>query len=149
MAEYVTISKFAKMANKSRQAIYRRINTDLKPYIIKESNKLKINVDAIYAVDTDIVEGYSKKSVAEVTDDENASNLAALSVTATDTDVTVMVNLLDKKEKQISDLLEIIKQQNKTIEILMAKANKQNFIQKLISRKKGKIRDIEINQNNI
>jgi predicted DNA-binding protein YlxM (UPF0122 family) len=47
VAEYVTISEFAKMAGVSRQAVYKRIDKDLKGYIIKDGNKLKISTDAL------------------------------------------------------------------------------------------------------
>lgn len=142
MAEYITISEFAKMANISRQAVYKRLDKDLKGYIVRESNKLKINVDAIHMIDT----GVSKKSVEEVTDDENASNLADLSVTATVTDVTAMANLIDKKEQQINHLIEIIQEQNKAIELLITRQCKRSFWRKLIPQKNQDFRDIEKNK---
>lgn len=146
MAEYITISEFAKRVGKSRQAIYSRINKDLRNYIIKEGNKLKISTDAIYAVDTDVVSAYfkqgvSKKEVAEATpevsDSEKPSGLAVLN------DMSSFVKLIDKKEKQVTELLEIIKQQNKTIDKLMESQPKPSFWEKLISRKKAKTRDIK------
>lgn len=114
MAEYITISEFAKRVGKSRQAIYSRINKDLRNYIVKEGNKLKISTDALYAVDSDVVSAYfnvlPKKAVAEVTtetaESEKPQGLAVLN------DMSSFVKLLDKKEKQVTELLEIIKQQN-------------------------------------
>lgn len=145
MVEYITISEFAKRVGKSRQAIYSRINKDLRNYIIKEGHKLKISTDALYAVDSDVVSAYfkvlPKKEVAEVTpevsDSEKPSGLAVLN------DMSSFVKLIDKKEKQITDLLEIIKQQNKTIDKLMESQPKPSFWEKLISRKKVKTRDIK------
>ena len=145
MAEYIAISEFAKKVGKSRQAIYSRINKDLRNYIIKEGNKLKISTDALYVVDSDVVSAYfkvlPKKEVAEATpevsDSEKASGLAVLN------DMSSFVKLIDKKEKQITDLLEIIKQQNETINNLLAQQNKQSFFKRFISRKKAKNRDIK------
>ena len=139
MAEYITISEFAKRVGKSRQAIYSRINKDLRNYIIKEGHKLKISTDAIYAVDTDVVSAYFKKTTVnnEVSDSEKPSGLAVLN------DMSSFVKLLDKKEKQVTELLEIIKQQNETINNLLAQQNKQSFFKRFISRKKAKNRDIK------
>ena len=145
MAEYITISEFAKRVGKSRQAIYSRINKDLRNYIVKEGNKLKISTDALYVVDSDVVSAYfkvlPKKEVAEATPEvsnsEKPSGLAVLN------DMSTFVKLIDKKEKQITDLLEIIKQQNETINNLLAQQNKQSFFKRFISRKKAKNRDIK------
>lgn len=49
--KYFTISKFAEMANVSRQAVYRRIEKDLKNYIINENGVMKISKDALMFFD--------------------------------------------------------------------------------------------------
>jgi len=139
MAEYITISEFAKKVGKSRQAIYSRINKDLRNYIVKEGNKLKISTDAVYAVDSDVISAYFKKNTLndEVSEIEKKPNLDVFD------NVSTFVKLIDKKEKQITDLLEIIKQQNETINNLLEQQNKQSFFKRFISRKKAKNRDIK------
>ena len=45
--KYFSISKFAEMANVTRQAVYRRIEKDLKNYVINENGVMKISKDAL------------------------------------------------------------------------------------------------------
>lgn len=126
MAEYITISEFAKKVNLSRQAIYKRLEKDLKGYVVNEGHKLKINVDAIHMIDTN-----TTPETAEIAECQEVST------------VVNWLDLVDKKDKQINDLLEIIKQQNKAIELLVAKQCQRGFWRRLIPQKNQDFRDIE------
>lgn len=133
MGEYVTITEFAKLAKVSRQAVYRRLDNDLKGYIVKEGNKLKINLDAVHMFD---------KSVTQVTQSESEevsepSNLALLD------ELSTFVQRADKKDKQIEQLVNIVDNMQKTIDKLMSRIDelsdikpKVNFIKKLFRRDK-------------
>lgn len=133
MGEYVTITEFAKLAKVSRQAVYRRLDNDLKGYIVKEGNKLKINLDAVHMFD---------KSVTQVTQSESEevsepSNLALLD------ELSTFVQRADKKDKQIEQLVNIVDNMQKTIDKLMDRINelsdikpKVSFIKKLFWRDK-------------
>lgn len=133
MGEYVTITEFAKLAKVSRQAVYRRLDNDLKGYIVKEGNKLKINLDAVHMFD---------KSVTPVTQSESEevsepSNLALLD------ELSTFVQRADKKDKQIEQLVNIVDNMQKTIDKLMSRIDelsdikpKVNFIKKLFRRDK-------------
>jgi DNA-binding Lrp family transcriptional regulator len=125
MAEYITISEFAKKVNLSRQAVYKRLDKDLKGYVIKEGHKLKINVDAIHMIDSN-----AKVEHTEISECSEVSTVVNLQ------------DLIDKKDKQINDLLEIIKEQNKAIELLITRQCKRSFWRKLISRKNEENSDI-------
>lgn len=133
MGEYVTITEFAKLAKVSRQAVYRRLDNDLKGYIVKEGNKLKINLDAVHMFD---------KSVTQVTQSESEevsepSNLALLD------ELSTFVQRADKKDKQIEQLVNIVDNMQKTIDKLMSRIDelsdikpKVSFIKKLFWRDK-------------
>lgn len=125
MAEYITISEFAKKVNLSRQAIYKRLDKDLKGYIINDGHKLKINVDAIHMIDT----GDNPESK------ENADCLELSTVVN-------LQNLVDKKEQQINELIEIIKEQNKAIELLVTRQCQRGFWRRIIPQKNQDFRDI-------
>lgn len=132
MGEYVTITEFAKLAKVSRQAVYRRLDNDLKGYIVKEGNKLKINLDAVHMFD---------KSVTPVTQSESEevaepSNLALLE------ELSTFVQRADKKDKQIEQLVNIVDNMQKTIDKLMSRIDelsdikpKVSFWERFISRK--------------
>lgn len=45
--KYFSVSQFAEMANVTRQAVYRRIEKDLKNYVINENGVMKISKDAL------------------------------------------------------------------------------------------------------
>lgn len=83
MAEYITISEFAKRANVSRQAIYKKLDKGLKNYLINDGHVLKISTDALAAKDIKI------KSV-ELEKNEKRTDLAAFN------DMSTIVNVIDK-----------------------------------------------------
>lgn len=131
--KYLSISKFAELANVSRQAVYRRLDKDLKGYIVKEGDKLKIHMDAVHMFD---------KSVTPVTQTEpeettEPSDLAVLS------ELSTFVQRADKKDKQIEQLVNIVDNMQKTIDKLMSRIDelsdikpKVSFIKKLFWRDK-------------
>lgn len=123
--EYITINEFAKLANISRQAVYKRIEKDLKGYIIKEANKTKISTDALLLFDN---EGVSNKEVATVTDKEKTSKIVVFD------ELSTLVTLVDKKENQVDKLLEIIDQMQATIDKLTA-PKKHNFLSRIFGRR--------------
>ena len=82
MSEYITISEFAKRANVSRQAIYKKLNKGLKNYLITDGHVLKISTDALAAKDIKI------KS-SELVKNEKRTDLAAFN------DLSTIVNVID------------------------------------------------------
>lgn len=133
MGEYVTITEFAKLAKVSRQAVYRRLDNDLKGYIVKEGNKLKINLDAVHMFDKSVT-GVTQSESEEVSE---PSNLALLD------ELSTFVQRADKKDKQIEQLVNIVDNMQKTIDKLMSRIDelsdikpKVNFIKKLFWRDK-------------
>lgn len=82
MSEYITISEFAKRANVSRQAIYKKLDKGLKNYLINDGHVLKISTDALAAKDIKI------KS-AELEKNEKRTDLAAFN------DMSTIVNVID------------------------------------------------------
>lgn len=133
MGEYVTITEFAKLAKVSRQAVYRRLDNDLKGYIVKEGNKLKINLDAVHMFDKSVT-GVTQSESEEVSE---PSNLALLD------ELSTFVQRADKKDKQIEQLVNIVDNMQKTIDKLMDRIDelsdikpKVSFIKKLFWRSK-------------
>lgn len=133
MGEYVTITEFAKLAKVSRQAVYRRLDNDLKGYIVKEGNKLKINLDAVHMFDKSVT-GVTQSESEEVSE---PSNLALLD------ELSTFVQRADKKDKQIEQLVNIVDNMQKTIDKLMSRIDelsdikpKVSFIKKLFWRDK-------------
>lgn len=82
MSEYITISEFAKRANVSRQAIYKKLDKGLKNYLINDGHVLKISTDALAAKDIKI------KS-PELVKNEKRTDLADFN------DLSTIVNVID------------------------------------------------------
>ncbi len=130
MGEYVTITDFAKKANVSRQTVYRRLEKDLKGYIVKERHKIKINEDAIFLfsdVDT-------KKEVTAVTDEAKTTDIAVLDKVSTSVQECNMqlqqlekLNVtVDKLERTLDKLVDALEK--------IAEKPKQSFFKKLFYR---------------
>lgn len=133
MEKFVSITEFAKLAGISRQSVYRRLDTDLIGYIVKEGHKLKINIDAVHMFDKSV----TPSTQSEPEETSEPSNLAVLD------ELSTFVQRADKKDKQIEQLVNIVDNMQKTIDKLMAKIDelsdikpKVNFIKRLF--KKGK-----------
>lgn len=131
MGEYVTITEFAKLAKVSRQAVYRRLDNDLKGYIVKEGNKLKINLDAVHMFD---------KSVTQVTQSESEevsepSNLAVLDKVSTFVqECNMQLQQLEKLNITVDKLQQTM---DKLADVLekIAEKPKPSFWERFISRK--------------
>ena len=155
MAEYITISEFAKRANVSRQAIYKKLDKGLKNYLINDGHVLKISTDALAAKDIKI------KSV-ELEKNEKRTDLAAFN------DMSTIVNVIDKfvaieKQNQVINnmMVQQISELRKSLDNLTQAFNgaatklgetfieedkkvKKSIWQWFISRKKSKIRDMDL-----
>lgn len=116
--KYFTISKFAEMANVSRQAVYRRIDKDLKNYVIHENGVMKISEDALTFFDnsdsTIVQEKHSDMMMIyneQMTKNEelHKTEIALLSS---------LVRANSEKAAQIDNLTDTIKELNKTIEAI-------------------------------
>lgn len=93
--EYLTVKEFAKEVDISVQAVYQRLNKDLKKYFKEIDGKKMINVMAI--------EIFSfKDDVKEVEQDFNNSLTSALKDS-----LKMMEKQLEEKDKQIAKLMEM------------------------------------------
>lgn len=114
--KYFSISKFAEMANVSRQAVYRRIEKDLKNYIINENGVMKISKDALMFFDnsnsslvrantSEIITLYNEQIAKN--EELHKTEIALLSS---------IVRANSEKTAKIDNLTDTIKELNKTIE---------------------------------
>lgn len=143
--EYFTISKFAEMANVSRQAVYRRIDKDLKNYVIHENGVMKISENALTFFDNSdstIVQG--KHSDLMMIYNEQMAKNEELHKTEIDL-LSSLVRANSEKTAKIDNLTDTIKELNKTIEAMQQtivnladKSDKRKpFFKRLFSRKGG------------
>lgn len=116
--KYFTISKFAEMANVSRQAVYRRIDKDLKNYVIHENGVMKISEDALTFFDnsdsTIVQEKHSDLMI--VYNEQMAKN-----VEFHEAEIALLSSLVradSEKTAKIDNLMDTIKELNKTIEAM-------------------------------
>lgn len=116
--KYFTISKFAEMANVSRQAVYRRIEKDLKNYVINENGVMKISKDALMFFDNsdsslvransgEIMTLYNEQMAKN--EELHKAEIALLSS---------LVRANSEKTAKIDNLTDTIKELNKTIEAM-------------------------------
>ena len=129
MGEYISITDFAKKANISRQTVYRRLDKDLKGYIVKEGHKIKINEDAIFMFD-----GVgAKNEVAEVTKGAEIEVLQKVSHN---------VRECNMQEKSIEKLVVTLESMQRTMDKLadtldkLTDKPKQSFLKKLFYRRR-------------
>lgn len=145
--EYFTISKFAEMANVSRQAVYRRIDKDLKNYVIHENGVMKISEDALLFFDnsdsTIVQEKHSDLMI--VYNEQMAKN-----VEFHESEIALLSSLVradSEKTAKIDNLMDTIKELNKTMETMQQtivnladKSDKRKpFFKRLFSRKGGEV----------
>lgn len=129
--KYFTISKFAEMANVSRQAIYRRIEKDLKNYVINENGVMKISKDALMFFDkSDSTIVQEKNSDIMIIYNEQMAKNEELHKTEIDL-LSSLVRANSEKTSKIDNLTDTIKELNKTIEAM------QKTIDKLSESKKS------------
>lgn len=137
--KYFSISKFAEMANVTRQAVYRRIDKDLKGYIINENGVMKISKDALMFFDNsestlvrsntgEIMTLYNEQMAKN--EDLLKTEIALLStLVRSDNEKTAkIVNLTDT----INELNNTIKDMQKTIDKLSDK--KKPLFKRLFSK---------------
>ena len=140
--KYFTISKFAEMANVSRQAIYRRIDKDLKNYIINENGVMKISKDALMFFDN------SNSSLVRANTSEIMTlynEQMAKNEELHKTEIALLSSLVranSEKTSKIDNLTDTIKELNKTIEamqktIVNLSDKRKPFFKRLFSRKGG------------
>lgn len=129
--KYFSVSQFAEMANVTRQTVYRRLDKELKDFVVKENHKIKISKDALFLFD---------KSVSNFVTDNNENeiicynNQMAKNEELHKTEIDLLSSLVrsqNEKIEKIDNLLNTIKELNKTIEAM------QKTIDKLSESKKS------------
>lgn len=141
--KYFTISKFAEMANVSRQAVYRRIDKDLKDYVSNENGVMKISVKALKFFNL-------ASEQKETIDNQNVDIMQFMdSFNQNLKIVQVLEKTIQNKDIQIEKLLEIIDDMQKNIDklndrIILINSSSDNlsdkrkpFFKRLFSRKGG------------
>lgn len=127
--KYFTISKFAEMANVTRQAVYRRIDKDLKEFVVEENGVKKISVNALQLFN-------SASEQKEIISNENVDIMQIVSKIDEGLKIVQVVDkTLHNKDKQIESLLKIIDDMQKTIDKLSYK--KKPLFKRLFSIKGG------------
>lgn len=96
MGEYITIKEFAKRAGVSPQAIYQRIEKDLKPYFKEVDGKKTLDIKAL---DLFILKA----------DDKHVDNELIKTLQET---LKLLSNQLEVKDKQIAELNERLSEAN-------------------------------------
>lgn len=140
--KYFSISKFAEMANVTRQAVYRRIEKDLKNYVINENGVMKISKDALMFFgnsDSTIVQ--EKHSDMIMIYNEQIAKNEELHKTEIAL-LSSIVRANSEKTAKIDNLTDTIKELNKTIEdmqktIVNISYKRKPFFKRLFSRKGG------------
>lgn len=127
--KYFSISKFAEMANVTRQAVYRRIDKDLKEFVVEENGVKKISVNALQLFN-------SASEQKEIISNENVDIIPIASKIDEGLKIVQVVDkTLHNKDKQIESLLKIIDDMQKTIDKLSDK--KKPLFKRLFSRNGG------------
>lgn len=140
--KYFTISKFAEMANVTRQAVYRRVEKDLKNYVINENGVMKISKDALMFFgnsDSTIVQ--EKNSDLMMIYNEQMAKNEELHKT----EIALLSSLVranSEKTSKIDNLTDTIKELNKTIEdmqktIVKLSDKRKPLLKRLFSRNGG------------
>lgn len=127
--KYFSVSQFAEMANVTRQAVYRRIDKDLKEFVVEENGVKKISVNALQLFN-------SASEQKEMISNENVDIVKIVSKIDESLKIVQIVDkTLHNKDKQIESLLKIIDDMQKTIDNLSDK--RKPFFKRLFSRKGG------------
>lgn len=127
--KYFTISKFAEMANVSRQAVYRRIDKDLKDYVSNENGVMKISVKALKFFNL-------ASEQKETIDNQNVDIMQFMSTFNQNLKIVQVVEkTIQNKDMQIESLLKIIDDMQKTIDklndkIILINSNSDNLFDK-------------------
>lgn len=99
MSEYISVADFASRAGVTCQAVYLRLNKDLKPYLKLDGKRKTVNVDALKLFQKSSVEQKTEQPIVEIL----KSQLEAKD------------RQLEEKDKQIAELLERLKESNYTL----------------------------------
>jgi len=99
MSEYISVSEFASRAGVTCQAVYLRLNKDLKPYLKLNGKRKTVSVDALKLYQKTSVEQEIEQPIVELL----KSQLEAKD------------RQLEEKDKQIAELLERLKESNYTL----------------------------------
>ena len=127
--KYFSISKFAEMANVTRQAVYRRIDKDLKEFVVEENGVKKISVNALQLFN-------SASEQKEMISNENVDIVKIVSKIDEGLKIVQVVDkTLHNKDKQIESLLKIIDDMQKTIDKLSE--SKKSIFSRLFGKKGG------------
>lgn len=140
--EYFSVSQFAEMANVTRQTVYRRLDKELKDFVVKENNKIKISKDALFLFD---------KSVSNFVTDNNENEIIcyndqiAKNEELHKTEIALLSSLVranSEKTSKIDNLTDTIKELNKTIEAMQKTIDKLSdkrkpLLKRLFSRNGG------------
>lgn len=100
MKEYLTVAEAAKELNITKQAVYLRLEKDLKPYLKTLNNQKMISSKAIKSIATNKPE--------EIQDE--AAMLRQETTEALNDTIAILKDQLSKKDKQIDDLNERLKE---------------------------------------
>lgn len=98
--KYYTIKEFAQYANVSVQAVYQRVNKDLKNYIIHDNNKMYIKSDAL-----SLFKNNKNKKVID-SNNHNNSNDDNIIINQLYKEIDYLKTNLDKANKDITELRE-------------------------------------------
>lgn len=122
--EYITISEFAELAGVTPQAIYKRIKTDLAPFVIVENGVKLINPEALSL--------YKDKQPAPNPSKEDFYKAEIARLTAELEDKQRIINELNNRFAQQSDkMLEIMDRQTTHFQLLLA--HQQTSSQQLLT----------------
>lgn len=112
--EYITIKKFSKMAGVTYQAIYKRLDTNLKPYVKKVEGKVLLDTQALEEFYSTEVKKEKSTVQSEVEKNENPKIIIELLKTQMEItnkqigtmneQITVLKDQLSQKDKQIDNL---------------------------------------------
>ena len=106
MSEYISVSEFASRAGVTCQAVYLRLNKDLKPYLKLDGKRKTVNVEGLKLYQKSSVEQDVEQPIAE---------LLKSQLEAKDRQLEVKDHQLEEKDKQIAELLERLKESNYTL----------------------------------
>ena len=140
--KYFSVSQFAEMAKVTRQTVYRRLDKELKDFVVKENNKIKISKDALFLFD---------KSVSNFVTDNNENeiicynNQMAKNEELHKTEIALLSSLVrsqNEKIEKIDNLLNTINELNNTIKDMQKTIDKLSdkkkpLFKRLFSRKGG------------
>lgn len=121
MKEYISINEFAKLANKSPQAIYKQLNNRLNQYVKLVDNQKMLSIQALSDIFGVSVEKPVQPKLS--TYNQPDSNLT-LAIEALQKQLEAQNDQLKEKDKQLAALHRLLEQQN-----ALALGDKQAILQ--------------------